>query len=89
MNRSSSFSPKDIESVEISCFNIKGRKFYFRTDWKQDSFTVEATDGRQMWSSVVTRDLLIGSLCPKHMELKEYLTLVRQVRIINNLRYLG
>ena len=73
-------SASGIEAVDISRFNFKGRKFYFKSVWEDTSFVIEATDGRQMWSGEASADLLAHTLCPKNMDLIEYLRIVRLVR---------
>lgn len=68
-----------LDNEDISRFNFKGRKFYFSTSWKADSFAVEATDGRQLWIGTATKQQIKESLCPKNMSILEYVSIVRQV----------
>ena len=67
------------EEIDFSQFSFKGRKFFFKTTWQTKEFSIQLTDGRQMWQTKATNELITRSLCPKSMKVSHYIDLVRKV----------
>jgi len=58
--------PAGDKTVDISRFIIKGRKFYFYTRWREESFSVVVTEGRSVWfeEGPFSLSLVAGVLWP-------------------------